>query len=401
MSNSMPDATRESGRRPSRRAILGGMAALAATSTVPLFGAASAVQAAAGPASDLLYLSTWGGTSIYGFRFDPAAGSLTSLGAVAAVRSNWASAHPAKPVLYVGSGEDGGVVSSYRVDLASGALQLGTSVRTDAGGTAGGGISYLEVDAGALLVANFEAGLAASLPLQDDGSLGTALSTVADVGSGPNPRQAAPHPHHITLAPGGRFALVTDFGADRVFSYDFDRKTGALSFDPTTGRRSYALPAGSGPRRLLFGPDGRTAYLLSELSADLQVLEWNSRTGSLTLRQTISTDSPDHTGTRSAAELALSRDGRFVYASNRGENSLVVYAVDRRTGQLTLVQRLPCGGNVPWSFSLHRSGRWLLVANEASNTVDVFQVASTTGKLTATSVSVPITNPDCLTFVYR
>jgi 6-phosphogluconolactonase len=253
----------------------------------------------------------------------------------------------------------------------------------------------VDIASSTLLVANFEAGLAASLPIGTQGRLGAATSTVADAGSGPSPRQQGPHAHDIVVDPTGRFALVADFGADMVFVRPFDRRAGTLS----AGGTPYALTPGSGPRRVVFHPSGRTAYLLSELTAEIQTLDWDPRTGTLTLRQSTSTDSPGFTGTPSGAELGISRDGRFVYASNRGENTLVVYSTAPGSGLLHLVQRLPCGGTTPWTFTLHQSGRWFLVANEASSTVDVFAVSSVSGRLTATGNSVSVPNPACLTFV--
>jgi 6-phosphogluconolactonase (cycloisomerase 2 family) len=223
-----------------------------------------------------------------------------------------------------------------------------------------------------------------------------------DTGSGPNPRQQGPHPHEVVIDPGGEFALVPDFGADRVFVHRFDRATRRMSFDASTGPRSYATEPGSGPRRIVFHPGRRrTAYLLSELSADIQTLAWNPKKALLTHRQTLSTGVPGFPGTKSAAELAMSRDGRFVYTSNRGENTLVVFSVDRETGLLALAQRIPCGGRTPWSFSIHRSGRWMLVANEVSGTVDLFGIDRRSGKLTDTGTSVSIPSPDCVTFCYR
>jgi 6-phosphogluconolactonase len=121
----------------------------------------------------------------------------------------------------------------------------------------------------------------------------------------------------------------------------------------------------------------------------------------LTRRQSLAIDSPGFTGTKSGAELAISRDGRFVYASSRGENTLVVYAVERRTGLLTLQQRIPSGGLKPWSFTVHPGGRWLFVANEASSTLDVFAVDLRSGLLTGTGNSLAIPNPDCITVCAR
>lgn len=252
-----------------------------------------------------------------------------------------------------------------------------------------------------LLVANFEAGLAVSLPVRRDGGLGAPVSVVADAGSGPSPRQSGPHPHEVVVAPGRHGdALVPDLGADRVFVYGFDGTTGALS-SGESGPGAYATDAGAGPRRIVFHPDGRKAYLLTELTAELQLLDWDGRSGELTKCQSLAVDSPDFTGTKSGAELAISRDGRFVYASSRGENTLVVYAVEDRTGLLSLLQRIPCGGLKPWSFTVHPGGRWLFVANEASSTVDVFAVDLRSGLLTATGNSLAIPNPDCVAVCAR
>ncbi|MFD0687317.1 lactonase family protein [Actinomadura fibrosa] len=378
---------------PSRRSVLG---AVAATAAAPLLAATPSARAA-GRRDDLLFVSPWKGTQIHGARFDAAAGTLTPLGPVGDAPSNWTALHPAKRLLYVGGSEDGGIVHTYAIDRTTGALtRTGTPVRTDEGGTAGGGISHLAVDAPSrtLLVANFEAGLAASLPLSN-GVPGPPASVVRDTGSGPNPRQNGPHVHHVTVDPSGRHALVADFGADRVFVRRFDRSTGVI----TPGTGAYASAPGSGPRRVLFHPRGRTAYVLNELSGDVETLDW--RDGTLTRRQRLALDSDAFTGTRSGAELALSRDARFVYASSRGENVLVVFAADERTGSLRLVQRVSSGGLKPWAFTLHRSGRWLLAANQASGTVTVFAVDRGTGTLTPAGDPVAFPAPACLTFLDR
>ncbi|MFI6403674.1 lactonase family protein [Streptomyces sp. NPDC050548] len=373
------------------------MTATATAATVPLTAGAPSAEATPRERPDLLYVGSWNGGQVHGIEFDPVEGVLTSNGPVAQVSSGWVTAHPDRPLLYVGSQLNGGIVTAFAVDRTTGALaQLG-QVSTDGGATAGGGLSYLGVDRSTrtLLVANFEAGLATSLPIRRDGTLGAPVSVVVDTGSGPSPRQSGPHPHQVVVAPGRRHALVPDFGADRVFVYGFDGTTGALS-PGGTGPGAYASDPGAGPRRLVFHPDGRKAYLLTELTAELQLLDWDGRSGELTHRQSLAIDSPDFTGTKSGAELAISRDGRFVYASSRGENTLVVHEVERRTGLLSLLQRIPSGGLKPWSFTVHPSGRWLLVANEASNTLDVFAVDPRAGLLTGTGNSLSLPNPDSI-----
>ncbi|MFG3138009.1 lactonase family protein [Streptomyces sp. NPDC048211] len=391
-----PDDASPSPGRPSRRTVLAALTASTAAA-LPLL---SATSAGADPnrSADLLYVGTWGQNQVHAIRFDPAHGTMTPLGPVAEVSSNWVAVHPTRPVLYVAAGEQGGAIRVFRIDGASGALRQTGEVRAQEAPGVQGGLSYigLSEDAATLLVADFSAGSAATLPVDAHGGLGAVASRVHDTGSGPSPRQAGPHPHHVVIAPGGRFALVADFGADRVFVYDYDRKTQRMSAGTPDGPGPYATAPGSGPRRLAFHPDGRTVYLLNELTADIEVLRWDGSRGTLTSRQVLTTNAPGHTGTTSAAELAVSRDGRHVYTSNRGDNALVVLSADPGTGLLTEAQRLPCGGVTPWSFSLHPDGRWLFVANEVSGTVSLFRVDPRSGRLTDTGTSVAVPNPDCI-----
>ncbi|GAA4981740.1 lactonase family protein [Nonomuraea thailandensis] len=379
--------------RPARRQVLG---VLAASAAAPVLLGTQGANASSNSKQELLYVGTWRGTQVTGARFDPVGGTMTSFGVAAQVNSSWQVKHPSMPVLYVGSGDAGGTVSAFRVNRSTGAVDLIGQATSDSAGTPGG-LSYIGIDrpSGTVLVAHFAAGLTVAMPILDDGGIGSPASVVVHTGSGPHPRQTSPHPHHVIVDPSGRFALVPDLGADRVFVHRFDRRTRALSDGPLP----YAVQPGSGPRRVLFHPHGRTVYLLNELTADLHVLDWNARTGQLTLGQSLSVVAPDYTGVKSGGELGMSRDGRFVYATSRGsENAIVVFAADRRTGRLTVVQRIPSGGLTPWSFTIHRSNRWMLVANQASSTVNLFSIDPRSGKLTSTGTSMPVPNPDCITF---
>jgi 6-phosphogluconolactonase (cycloisomerase 2 family) len=272
------------------------------------------------------------------------------------------------------------------------------AIRCILGAGTQGIVSFISIDepSQTLLLANFATGTVFALPIADDGTLSAPVSSVRDTGSGPNPRQDGPHPHCIVADPTGRYALVADFGADRVFIYPFDRRTRTIS--PSGAPAPYAVAPGSGPRRLVWHPDGRTLYLMTELTATVSTLEWDPRAGTLTERDTLAADPPTFAGTRSAAELALSRDARFLYLSNRGENTLQVYAVDPVSAIPTLVQRTSCGGSVPWSFSIDRSGRWMFVSNQDSNAVDVFSVDPGSGQVAATSATVEVPGPDGVTF---
>lgn len=382
--------------RSSRRTVLAALTASTAAA-LPLLSATSA-EATPHRSDDLLYIGTWGQNQVHAVRFDPARGTMTPLGSMAEVSSNWVAVHPTRPFLYVAAGEQGGSIRAFRIDDASGALRQTGEVQAQEAPGAVGGLSYigLNEDADTLLVADFSTGSAVTVPVGAHGGLGPVASRVHDTGSGPSPRQTGPHPHHVLVDPGGRFALVADFGADRVFVHDYDRKTHRMSAGTSDGPGLYATAAGSGPRRLAFHPDGRSVYLLNELTADIEVLRWDGRRGTLKSRQLLTTNAPGHTGTTSAAELAVSQDGRHVYVSNRGDNSLVVFSADPGTGLLTEAQRLPCGGVTPWSFSLHPDGRWLFVANEVSSTVNLFRVDPRSGRLTDTGTSVAVPHPDCI-----
>ncbi|MGD6741308.1 lactonase family protein [Streptomyces sp. BH106] len=380
----------ESSRSPSRRALL---SAAAAATAAPLLSAVDADATTRQP-NDLLYVGTWGQGQVYAVWFDPGRGTMTPIGPVAEVASNWVVTHPNRPVLYVAGSEQGGLIRTFHIDGTTGALRLVGTLTTEPAPTGSGGLSYIGAtsDADTPLVADFADGSASTVPIRAAGGLGTVASRIQDSGSGPNERQQGPHVHHIVIDPDHRFALVADFGADRVFVHAYDRDSRGLS----AGFHSFSTAPGSGPRRLAFHPAGRTVYLLNELTADIQVLGWEAVHGTLSPRQTLSTNAPDHTGATSAAELSISQDGRHVYVSNRGGNAVVVYATDPVTHLLTEVQRVPCAGVTPWSMSLHPGGRWLFVANKGSGTVNLFRVDRSSGHLTNTGRSVAVPAADCV-----
>lgn len=341
------------------------------------------------------------GNQIKAARFDAATGELTLTGVAATVPSpTWMVMHPSLPIVYSDSelGNDGktdGAVYAMHIDPATGMLTQLDSV--DAGG---GGTTYLYLDAPSMtiLACNYGSGSVATIPIGDYGRLSPVSSVTKDVGKGPSPRQQSPHAHSVVIDPSGRYALVPDLGADRVFVYPFDRAARVLRPDPPGAERHYVAPPGSGPRHVAFHPSGRVAYLFTELTAQIQTLRWDAAAGRLTLLQTVPTNSAQFAGHTEAAELAVSRDGRFVYASNRGDNTIVAYSVDRTSGQLTFLQRVTAGGD-PWSFSLHPGGRWMLIANEHTNNVAVWRVDPASGRMTDTGVSVSTPAPVCVCFV--
>ena len=282
-----------------------------------LVGCASTSAPACAPAR-LAYVGTDGG-QVQALRLDACAGKLVDLGTVAQLtKPRWAVANPKLPILYVAddvAGKDGTVVA-YAVNRDSGAL---TKINeADAGGI---GPTHLWLDApsSTLIAANFFSGSATSLAISADGSVGAVASMVKETGSGPHKRQTKAHAHGIALDPSGRHVLVSDLGADRVFVYAFDRATRALAPGDAANPPAFAVAPGSGPHHAAFAPDSRFVYLLDELSADVQVLRWDSRAARLSSVQTVAISSDQYKGAKSGAEIAVSRDGRFVYVADRGE----------------------------------------------------------------------------------
>lgn len=348
--------------------------------------------------TELLYAGTQG-SGLHALRFDPDRGTLAVIGAVTGgARTTWSVAHPRLPILYAvddDSAREGSVIA-YAVERASGAL-----ARIGAVAAGGKGTTYLWLDVPSmtLLAANFGSGSVSSIALEPDGRLGRLVSTVTQSGSGPHRRQASAHAHGVAVDPWGKYALVPDLGADRVFIHGFDRATRMLAADGGPAPRSLAVAAGSGPRHLAFGADGRFVYLLNELGAQVATLRWDPVAGRLAPVEVVSINGPDFAGAPSGAEIAVGAGGRVVYVANRGEHTLLVYRVDPARGTLRLLQRTPSGGKSPWSFALHASGRWLLVANQGSAGVNLFGIDPATGLLADSGRSVAVPAPVSLTFV--
>ena len=357
--------------------------------------AAGAAANAPAAACERLYIGTHqqgGAPSLFTATFDGRDGSFGPASVVASIeRPTWLAVDPARPVLYTVSetGNDGvahGKVFSLRIAPDTGALDPVGSV--DSGG---GGPTHLALDArsNTLLVANYGTGHVASLEVGADGKLAGPASVVGDEGSGPTPRQRGPHAHGVTLDPSRRFVLVPDLGADRVFVYRVDAATRKLTPAATPFLQ---LPPGTGPRHLVFGADGRTAYLVAELTGDVHVAAWDARTGTLRVVQTVSTLSPGYQGKVSAGEIVVAPGGKYVYVSNRGDDTIVAYRVARGTGRLAEQQRIAAGGTAPWHLAMSPDGRWLLAANEASSELASFRVGAD-GRLAATSYRLDVPKP--------
>ncbi|MEY4415900.1 MAG: hypothetical protein RIQ53_3193 [Pseudomonadota bacterium] len=310
-----------------------------------------------------------------------------------APKPRWLSLDAEGQRLYVLTDEPaGGQLSVWRTGRS--AVELGRAA------TGGAGPTHLLLDGAArsALVAHFGSGSVARLALAPDGTPQGPSQIVTHTGSGPHRRQASPHAHGLALSPSGRWLLAADMGADRVFIHPHDRTDGRIG--PTPARPAvpaFAVPAGSGPRHLVFAPGGRQAYLLNELTADLMVLDWDEARGALSLSQTVALNAPTFGGNRSGAELLLSRDGRHLYVAERGEHTLQVWTVDAASGQLSLAQRMPAGGELPWAMDLSPDGRWLAVALQRTGQLQLWPVERD-GRLGAAGPSATLAAPLAVTF---
>jgi 6-phosphogluconolactonase len=246
-----------------------------------------------------------------------------------------------------------------------------------------------------LLVANYTSGNVSVLPIRRDGSLGPAIDVEQHDGSGPREQQKGPHAHCIKLDRANRFAFAADLGNDKVMIYRFDSLSGKL--DPAT-QASATLHPGAGPRHLTFHPNGKFLYVINELDSSLTTFRYEAARGTLTAFESVSTLPRDFTGQSFCADVHVSKSGRFLYGSNRGHNSIVVFAIDPGSGRLKLVEHVSTEGKWPRNFVIDPSGEFLLVANQHTDNVVVFRVDAQTGRLTLTGQSAEIPTPVCLQF---
>jgi 6-phosphogluconolactonase len=335
---------------------------------------------------------------IYAFRWDADSGTMAPLGlAATTVNPSFLALSPDRRHLYAVNevddyrGEKSGSVSSFAI--AGSKLRSINTVSSMGGGPCNVAVDYTGK---AVFVANYGAGSAASFRVLPGGGLSKAVSSFQYTGHGADPkRQAHPHTHCTTVSHDNRYVLVNDLGLDRVSVYHLDPLTARLT--PNDPSSYQALP-GSGPRSFAFHPSGRWAYSLNEIASTLDVLAWDGESGTLSRIQNISTLPPGFQGSNTAATVAVDSAGRFVYASNRGDNSIAVFSIDDRAGTLKVVQHVDCGGKSPRHFALDPGNQWLLVANQDSSNIVVFARNGRSGLLTPTGNQYSVSLPVCLVF---
>jgi 6-phosphogluconolactonase len=352
----------------------------------------------------LLYVGTYTkgkSEGIYLYRLHPETGKFTLVNTVKGGENpSYLTLDPQRRFLYAVNevtefdGEKSGAVSAFAVDQKTGELTL-----LNQQPSLGGAPCYVAVDKTGknVLVANYVGGNVAVLPVQENGYLLPASDSAQHQGSGGNPnRQKGPHAHCIVLDPNNRYAFAADLGIDQLKGYRFDARQGKLTPNQPS---SVATKPGAGPRHFTFHPNGRSAYLINELNSTVTAFAYDQRSGSLQEIHTVSTLPEDFTGDSFCADIHVSPNGRFVYGSNRGHDSIAVFAVDMRSGKLTPVQHVSTQGKWPRNFTLDPSGRLLLVANQNTDNIVSFRVDSRTGKLTPTGQSIEVPSPVCLQVV--
>ena len=331
----------------------------------------------------------------------PSTGQITPLGLAAETTNpSFVAPHPNGRFLYavneVGKykGPNSGGVSAFSIDRATGKLTFLNEVASR-----GADPCYITVDKTGkyVLVANYTGGSVAVFPVLADGKLGEAVAFVQHTGHGTNPeRQEGPHAHSIDLSLDNRFAMVDDLGLDELLVYKFDSAKGSLTpNDPPFTK----IADGSGPRHFALRPDGKFAYVISEMGHTVTVFANDAANGKLKVLQTITTLPKGFTGRNDNAEIAVHPSGKFLYASNRGDDSIAIYAIDHSKGTLTQVGRVPTGGKEPRSFEIDPTGALLFAQNQKSDNIVVFKIDAKTGLLTTTGQVLDVGSPVCLKFV--
>jgi 6-phosphogluconolactonase len=335
---------------------------------------------------------------IYGFRFDASTGELRSLGLMAETPSpSFIAAHPNGHFLYAANEREYNEVMGNRVTTF--AIEPGTGRLTQLQRTSsqGDGPAHVLVDptGRALIVSNYRGGSVAVLPIQTDGTLGNATSVDQHYGRGPHPtRQDSPHAHGSVVSPDNRWVLTADHGIDQVMAYRLDAGRGTLA---PANPPSLKVAPGRAPRHVAFHPNGRTAYVVNELIPSLTVLGVSE--GVLRELQTVATMPGDYSGQHTGAEVVVNRAGTVVYTSNRGPDTITVFAIDQSSGLATAVQYMPTGGMTPRNIALDPTGQLLFVGNQASNNLVLFRVDEANGHLTPTGQVFDVPEPTAITFV--
>lgn len=340
-----------------------------------------------------------GSKGIYAYHWDPETGEPKAVGLAAesenptflAVDSEGRYLYAANEIESF-EGQASGAVSSFAIDHAAAKLKPINQIRSLGTGTCMIAVDHLGRN---LFCANYNGGSATSFWLNSDGQISDPVSHFQYSGHGPNAdRQEAPHAHRVTVAPKDDFLLVNDLGLDCIHVYHLDNRNAKLTpNDPPQWKSA----AGAGPRALRFHPNGRFAYCVEEMASAVVVLDWEETKGVLKTVQTVEMLPAGYNGpTSTGDDIVVDRAGKFAYATNRGYDRLVTFAIDGKDGKLTTLASRPCGGKTPRHLTLDPTERWILIANQDSDLISVFPRDAKTGTVAETGKDYPIDKPQCL-----
>jgi len=352
--------------------------------------------------SVMVYVGSYthkGGEGITIYRFDPVTGTLEPAGAAKSDNPSFLAIEPGKRFLYAVNelgefqGLPTGAVSAFAIDPQTGLLTFLNQQPSQ-----GRAPAHIAVGSqGYVYVANYSSGTAAVFPTLEDGTLSPASDTVQHEGTGPDVRrQQGPHAHSVTLDPGNARLYVADLGIDKMMIYDLSEDPGKLTpNDPAF----VEIEGGSGPRHFAFHPSGRFAYLINEMGNTVTAFAYDPANGALETLQTVPTLPDDFDGRSHTADIHVLPTGDYLYGSNRGHDSIVIYAIDREDGTLTHVDTVSTQGMTPRNFAIDPTGTWLLAANQDSDNVVVFRIDAETGELTPTGHEIEVSMPVCVKFL--
>ena len=336
--------------------------------------------------------TTGASKGIYTYRFDAGTGALERLSVIGGISNpSWVEISPSGRYLYAVGEESHGVIKAYAIDPATGALTYLNEQLT--GGEVPCHISVDPTESYALL-ANYGSGSVAMLPIQADGGLAPLTGFVQHQGSSIHPvRQIGPHAHSIILDAANGLAFAPDLGIDKLLVYDIDLENGTLAPHEIPWVRT---PAGAGPRHFDIHPNGQFAYLINELASSITVLRYYADLGVFGEIETVSTLPDGFDGETTCADIHVAPSGKFVYGSNRGHDSIAMFAIDQNTGRLTSLGNESTQGRTPRNFAIDPSGTWLLAANQDTSTIVTFRIHPQSGHLHPTGQVTNIPNPVCI-----
>lgn len=363
-------------------------------------------QAQARPSKMLLYVGTYTSNTksegIYVYLFDSGTGELNLHNTVKGIEEpSFLTIDQKHRNLYAVNelvdyeGKPSGSVSAFAIDQETGNLSF-----LNRQSSLGGAPCHITTsDNGKFaLVANYLGGNISVFPIEKRGMIGSAVDVVRFSGSGPNKeRQLSPHAHSVTLDRNNQFAFAADLGTDRVMIFEFNKYNGRLS--PNRAQAFFQTRAGAGPRHFTFHPNGRLAFVINELDSTISSLAYDEKAGRLTEIKTISTISGESSVANTCADIHVSPDGKTLYGSNRGQDTIAAFMINQKSGVISPVENIATGGKRPRNFAIDPAGNFLLAANQETNNISILNIDKTTGRLKSTGITAEVPSPVCLKFV--